>query len=137
VTPCTDNSTCINSFQSGKCKPLNLLTVNCCSLRSTSKRALLAAMIEQNNTDIVMGCESHLDNSYFTSEVFPANFTIYCKDRCVGAGGVFVAISDNLTSLEDPIIDVSAELVWAKLSIHGMAPVYICAATKKVPELLV
>jgi len=38
-----------------------------------------------------------------------------------------VAVSDNLTSLEDPIIDVSAELVWAKLCIHGMTPVYICA----------
>ena len=38
-----------------------------------------------------------------------------------------MAVSDNLTSLEDPIIDVSAELVWAKLCIHGMTPVYICA----------
>jgi len=43
VTPCTDNSTCTNSLQSGKCKSLNLHTINCCSLRSTSKQALLAA----------------------------------------------------------------------------------------------
>jgi len=74
-----------------------------------------------------MGCESHLDDSYFTSEVFPSNFTIYRKDRCVGGGGVFVAISDDLRSLEDPVIDVSAELVWAKLCISGMVPMYICA----------
>ena len=83
-------------------------------------------MIEQNNIDIVMGCESHLDDSYFTSEVFPSNFIIYRKNRCIGGGGVFVAINDNLTSLEDPIIDVSAELVWAKLCVSGMVPVYIC-----------
>jgi len=84
-------------------------------------------MIEQNNIDIVMGCESHLDDSYFTSEVFPSNFTIYREDRCVGGSGVFVAVSNDLTSLEDPIINVSAELVWAKLCIKSMVPVYICA----------
>jgi len=62
-----------------------------------------------------MGCESHLDNSYFTLEVSPHNFMVYYKDRCVGGGGgVFVAVSDSLTSLEDPIIDVLAKLVWAK-----------------------
>ena len=69
----------------------------------------MAALIEENNIDIVMGCESHLDDSYFTSTIFPSNFTIYCKDGCVG--GVFVEISDDLRSLEDPIIDASAELV--------------------------
>ena len=84
-------------------------------------------MIEDNDIDIVMGCESHLDDSYFTSEVFPSNFTIYRKDRCAGGGGVFVAIRDDLKSFEDPIIDVSAELVWAKLCISGMVPVYVCA----------
>ena len=39
----------------------------------------------------------------------------------------FVAIRDDLRSLEDPIIDVSAELVLAKLCISGMVPVYVCA----------
>jgi len=70
------------------------------------------------------------------------NFTIYRKDRCAGGGGVFVAISDDLRSLEDPIIDASAELVWAKLCIASadwyglncvlvvlMVPVYVCAFT--------
>ena len=46
-------------------------------------------MIEDNDIDIVMGCESHLDDSYFTSEVFPSNFTIYRKDSPAGGGGVF------------------------------------------------
>ena len=62
-------------------------------------------MIKNNDIDIVMGCESHLDNSYFTYEVFLSNFTNYRKDRCAGGGGVFVAICDDLRSLEDPIID--------------------------------
>jgi len=68
-----------------------------------------------------MGCKSHLNNSYFTSEVFSPNFTAYRKDQCIGGGGIFVVASDNLTSLDDPIIDVSA------VYIHGMAPMYICA----------
>ena len=63
-------------------------------------------MIKNNDIDIVMGCESHLDNSYFTSEVFfYLTSTNYRKDRCAGGGGVFVAIRDDLRSLEDPIID--------------------------------
>jgi len=95
-------------FQSEKCKSLNLLTVNCCSL-STSKWALLAAMIEQNNTDIVMGCESHLDN-YLLLYCKKKFHTVYCKHWCVGGGGVFVAVSDNATSLEDPIIDKLASM---------------------------
>ena len=58
-----------------------------------------------------MGCETHLDNSYITSEVFLPNFAVYHKDRSIGGRGVFVAIKDNLTSLHDPIQNISAELI--------------------------
>ena len=74
-----------------------------------------------------MGCESHLDTSYFTSEVFSLNYVVYHKDRSIGGGGVFVAIKDDLTSSHEPILSVSAELIWAKLFIVGMKPLYICS----------
>ena len=74
-----------------------------------------------------MGCESHLDTSYFTSEVFPTNYVVYRKDRSIGGGGLFVAIKDDLTSSHKPVLRASAELVWAKLFIVGMKPLYICS----------
>ena len=66
--------------------------VNCCSFRSSTKRLRLEALIKEHDIDIVMGCESHLDTSYFTSEVFPTNYVVYRKDRSIGGGGVFIAI---------------------------------------------
>ena len=74
-----------------------------------------------------MGCETHLDSSYFTSEVFPPNFAVYRKDRSIGSGGVFVAIKGDLTSLHEPILNISAELVCAKVSLVGTRPLYICS----------
>ena len=72
-----------------------------------------------------MGCKYHLDTSHFTLEVFPTNYVVYCKDRSIGGGGIFVAIKDDLTSSHEPILSASAELVWAKLFIVGMKPLYI------------
>ena len=74
-----------------------------------------------------MECETHLDSSYFTSEVFPPNFAVYRKDRSIGGGGVFVAIKDDLTSQHEPILNISAELVCAKVSLVGTRPLYICS----------
>ena len=71
----------------------------------------MAALIKEHDTDIVMGCEFHLDTSYFTLEVFPTNYVIYHKDRSISGGGVFVAIKDDLTSSHEPILSASAELV--------------------------
>ena len=58
-----------------------------------------------------MGCESHLDTSYFTSEVFPMNYVVYRKYRSAVGGGVFVAIKDDLTSSYELILSISAELI--------------------------
>ena len=77
-----------------------------------------------------MGCESHLHTSYFTSEVFPTNYVVYRKDRSIGGRGVFVVIKDDLTLSHEPILSASAELVWTKLSIVGIKPLYICSYYK-------
>jgi len=71
-----------------------------------------------------MGCETHLDDSYYATEVFTVQFIIKIDVMVVG---VFVAIKNDLKSLQDPDINVSVELIWAKLSLKGIAPVYICS----------
>ena len=58
--------------------------------------------MHEHKPDIIVGCESHLDDSYTSSETFPVGYNIYRKDRAVGGGGVFLGIKDTLVSVEEP-----------------------------------
>ena len=55
------------------------------------------------------------------------NYVVYCKDRSVGGGSIFVIIKDDLTSSYKPILSIFAELIWAKLFLVGMKLLYICS----------
>ena len=68
-------------------KKLILLTLNCCSIRSQSRRALLQTIIEEHQADIVVGCESHLDDTYLTQEKFLFGYRVIRKDHNSGGGG--------------------------------------------------
>ena len=72
------------------CSKLKILSLNCCSLQSSGKRANLLVLIAEHNPDIICGCESHLDSSYCSAEIFPSNYIILRKDQLEGAGGVFL-----------------------------------------------
>ena len=104
-----------------------VISVNCCSLRSTSRRARFCGLLKEHEPDIIVGCESHLDSSYLSSEIFPASFNIYRKDRSAGGGGVFLGIKDTLVCTEEPNLDTTAELIWAKISLHNLPSLYICS----------
>ena len=69
---------------------VNILSLNCRSIRSVSKQGKLLALIEEHNIDIIIGCESHIDQSFLSTEIFPPNFTVHRKDRSIGGGGVFL-----------------------------------------------
>ena len=91
------------------------MSLNCCSLRSSLKKANFLALIDEYNPDIICGCESHLNVSYPSAEIFPNHYNVYRKDRVEGAGGVFVCVQKNLHVIEDPSLNVEAELVWIKI----------------------
>ena len=78
-------------------------------------------MIDEHNPDIICGCESHNDSSYFNAEIFP---TI---NRVKGAGSVFLCIRENLDVSEEPELNVAAEIIWAKVSLSKRSPIYICS----------
>jgi len=108
-------------------KKLSVLTLNCRSIRSQSRRALLQAIIEEHQADIVVGCESHLDDTYLTQEIFPSGYGVIRKDRNSSGGGVFLAIRNNLLFLEEPIFHGDTEMVWVKLCLDKSKPIYICS----------
>ena len=90
---------------------LKLISLNCCSLRSQSKRNHLAALLSDYDADIVLGCESHIDHSILSSEILPVTYKIIHKDRCLG-GGVFIGYKDHLNVCEESSLILDAEMVW-------------------------
>ena len=74
-----------------------------------------------------MGCESHLDGSYDSTEIFPIEFTVIRKDRVSGGGGVFIAFKKDLPLLEESLLLSEAEMIPAKLHQTKGKPVYICS----------
>lgn len=84
---------------------IKAIIANCCSLRSLSRRARLCSLLQEHEPNVIVGSESHLDDSYLSSEIFPAGFNIYRKDRTAGSGGVFLGIKDTLVATEEPTLN--------------------------------
>ena len=72
------------------------MIIDCNGVKGPSKQAAFLATLDIHKPDIVLGCESKLCNSMCSYEFFPKNNTIFCKDRNVNGGGVFVATSDRI-----------------------------------------
>ena len=77
--------------------------------------------------NVIVGCESHLDDSFTSAETFPKGFQVYRKDRSIGGGGVFLAAKDTLAVTELTTLDVDAELIWVKIKLQNQLPLCICS----------
>ena len=106
---------------------LKIMSLNCCSLRSLSKRNQLGALLSNYDIDIVFGCESYIDQSFSSSEILPKNYKIIRKDRSLGGGGVFIGFKDHLNISEVSELAIEAEMIWARLSTPKQKPLYLCS----------
>jgi len=68
--------------------------------------------VDENNPNILCGCESHLDSQYYTAEIFPSTYTVFRKDRVEGGGGVFMCIRESLNNLNSMLM--LKLYIWAK-----------------------
>ena len=114
---CISNKNPSINFKKLNIDKLSILSLNCRSVRSQSKKALLQSIMEKHKADIVFGCESHLDGSFLSSEIFPSQYMVIRKDRYIG-GGVFLALKNYLTVAEEPSFDGNTEMVWVKLCLN-------------------
>ena len=115
------------------CYNLKCLSLNCCNLRSPSKKAGLLALIDEINPDIICGCETHLDQSYYSSEIFPDSYIVLRKDRVEGAGGVFVCVKKKQFNVtEEYELNADTELIWAKVTIPNKRPIYVTVHLKTI-----
>jgi len=104
---------------------LNVANINCCSVRSLSKRSQLAALLIEHNVDIVIRCESHLYSSISSSEILPQNYKIHRKDQSLGEGGVFIGVYNHLNGTTKSGWTVTPNLYGSKFcSLHASHPLY-------------
>lgn len=94
-----------------KFRRLKLLSINCRGLKSKQKQRDLHSVIQQEDPDIICGCETHLDGSYNMSGVFPGNYDIYRKERNSHGGGVFIGLRQDLLGMEEESLQTDCESI--------------------------
>ena len=75
-----------------------------------------------------------IDQSYSSTEVFPAGYYILRKDHCDGVGGVFICVKLALSAV--PSLDTCAELLRAKINLANKNPIFICSFYRAPNSLL-
>ena len=118
----TANRTTQNS---NKWNHITLMTVNCRSLQSEKKRIQFMELVDTHTPDIILGTESHLDNSICSSEIFPPCYNAFRKDRNLQGGGVFTLVHDKYVAACESSLDSACEIIWSKLSIAGSKPLFV------------
>ena len=107
-------------------RPLRFLNVNCCSI--VGKTVDFENLMNSVKPDVVVGTESWLNSKIKNSEVFPKGYTIFRKDRPDSriGGGIFIAVSADLTSSEEPELQTECEILWIKIKIKGRRNLLVC-----------
>ena len=93
-------------------------------------------MIDTEKPDVVIGTESWLSPEISNGAIFPLGYTAYRMDRKskTRSGGVFILVRDNIVCSEQAQFHTNCEMVWVKLEVTGVHPLYICAYYKPKEE---
>ena len=101
------------------------MSLNCNSLKSVEKQAEFYSLIELHEPNIILGCESKLDQSIASYSVFPPNFEVFRKDRNVSGGGVFIAVRDDLIANPETSLASEYECIWISIQCPIKKKLYI------------
>ena len=98
-----------------KAKQLQIMTINFQSV--WGKKEELELALVDNNTDVVIGCKTHLDSCIHDSEFLPLNYTCFRRDRKDGWDG-FIIITKNELIAEQIRSSMLFEIVAIKITTH-------------------
>ena len=124
--PRTDNHPLADLPLANDSPILTSLTVNCQSL--LAKKESFFNLLDTYNPDIIFGTESWLKPDLLSSEVFPAGYSVYRRDRSDGYGGVFVACHEPLISCSLEIENNHCELVACQVKLLNNSNLIVCSA---------
>ena len=109
-----------------KFKILTLLAINFQSVMS--KKDELGVLIECQMPDIIVGTEIFIKNKIKDSEFMPSHFEVHRNDRSDGYGGVFIAISKDISSKRITPEYAHLEYVACQINLINQPPLIINAA---------
>ena len=92
-----------------------------------SKKETFLEHIDYYNPDIILGCETWLNDSILNNEILPPSYRLYRNDRIDGYGGVMIGVKSNLDS---QLLDIQLNLEICIVSVHltdGKQLILICA----------
>ena len=91
------------------------------------------ALIETEDPSIIVGTESWLPNSTYSSEFLPAHYQIFRKDKVTDTTGgcVFLAIITDLIAREEPDLHSDCESIWASIHVKGNPALYVGSFYRK------
>jgi exonuclease III len=106
---------------------LRCMLINCDSIKSRDRAAHFKALVCQHKPDVILGCESKLNDGVTTSQAFPEGYRTYRRDRAKndGGGGVFICVKDDIVSDEAPELKTDCEVIWATLKFANTKTLHI------------
>ena len=104
---------------------LKILSLNCQSV--ISKKEVFWELLDNYSPDVVVACETWLNQSIANNEFISPNYKMYRLDRNDGYGGIFISVKSNFSS---QLIQYgeSCELCAVKLRLTGCASMIIIGA---------
>ena len=104
--------------------PLKVLTAN--ANHFLAKHLELKQFIADNDVDILIACETKIDNTVQDAELGLCDFDFFRQDRNLNGGGMLVAVKKTLNSIRLDIT-TTCELVMVKLLTENTTPAIISA----------
>ena len=91
------------------------MTINFQSIWGKKEELELAVL--ENNIDVVIGCETHLDPSIHDSEFLPQNYSSFRRDRNDGWGGDIIIVKNSFI-VEQITSSLLSEFVAVKITTY-------------------
>src|SRR6185312_13310425 len=87
-----------------------------------NKGLLFQTEVETHDPDIILGCETWLDDSIPDSLYFPNSYQVFRRDRNSHGGGICICVKQQLNAT---LVSVHKELeiMWVDISFQYRAPV--------------
>ena len=116
--------------------------MNCNSIKGNTKNCEFRALLHQYDPHVILGCESKIDNTFPTYNLFPSRYTeVHRKDRTdrtKHGGGVFCAIRGDVLATEENDLNKDNECVWSFHPTSTIAETILgLSGVEIIPKLLV
>ena len=106
-------------------KPITVAVMNCQSIKN--KKVAFSVFVDEHKLNIIIGSESWISPAVYSSELFPANYIVFRKDREDGYGGVFILCSRRLFSENLPLTTTYEVVVCCIRSLSNSNSLVACS----------